>query len=311
MVVARLGERTLLLLAIILSQFGYSAWVGGDAWEWMGYANRYLTVVLPLAVTLAALGAERLFDSKGGRSLPRSLVAGGIGVLLLATALSSVIAPDKRPPLTPTDLMSLAAAGSRMLVGVCFLLRAVALTSGRPTWPRWKWATTAFVPTLSALLLTLSATAVSEWISGNAVHVLDDARMARLGLGLRETTTRDASIGVVWAGAIPYFSSRRSVDFLGKNDMYVARLPPRLPFIPGHNKWDYTYSVGTRRPDVIVQIRAATAEDIRFVLSEGYDRIGRRTFVLAGSPKVDRSRLTTFVTEFNLAARRRGGAQNR
>ena len=50
------------------------------------------------------------------------------------------------------------------------------------------------------------------------------------------------------------------IDLLGKNDRHIARLLARLPagakpfFVPGHIKWDYAYSIGTLRPDVVAQL---------------------------------------------------------
>jgi hypothetical protein len=42
-------------------------------------------------------------------------------------------------------------------------------------------------------------------------------------------------------------------DLLGKNDTRIARSAPHGDFFPGHNKWDYDYSIGEVRPDVIFQ----------------------------------------------------------
>ncbi|MGD0485404.1 MAG: hypothetical protein ABSB58_12255, partial [Gemmatimonadales bacterium] len=57
----RLRERRLALLATIaLSQLAYSVYVGGDAWEWFRYANRYIAVGVPALAILAAGGAMDL-----------------------------------------------------------------------------------------------------------------------------------------------------------------------------------------------------------------------------------------------------------
>jgi arabinofuranosyltransferase len=76
---------------------------------------------------------------------------------------------------------------------------------------------------------------------------------------LQEITTPEASIAVVGAGAIPYFSERPAIDLLGKNDPYIAQLPSQIPnaledIRPGHMKWDYDYSIGQLKPDVVVQL---------------------------------------------------------
>ena len=43
------------------------------------------------------------------------------------------------------------------------------------------------------------------------------------------------------------------LDLLGKNDTFIATSTPHGDFFPGHNKWDYNYSIGELQPDVIFQ----------------------------------------------------------
>jgi hypothetical protein len=43
-----------LITAVILGQVAYSVYVGGDAWEWFGGANRFVCVAMPLLFTLVA-----------------------------------------------------------------------------------------------------------------------------------------------------------------------------------------------------------------------------------------------------------------
>ena len=79
---------------------------------------------------------------------------------------------------------------------------------------------------------------------------------------VRELTTQEAKVAVVWAGILPYFAERHAVDLLGKNDKVIARKPMRVSaglsrfkdFYPGHLKWDYAYSIGELRPDVIISL---------------------------------------------------------
>jgi hypothetical protein len=55
-----------------------------------------------------------------------------------------------------------------------------------------------------------------------------------------------------WAGIPPYFSGLRGVDLLGKTDAHVARRPARYGRTIGHNKLDPSYSLGVRRPDLVI-----------------------------------------------------------
>lgn len=59
-------------------------------------------------------------------------------------------------------------------------------------------------------------------------------------------------IGVYYAGVTPYLLPEyRAHDFLGKSDHVIARGRAHRG-APGHNKWDYAYSLGVVRPDLIV-----------------------------------------------------------
>jgi arabinofuranosyltransferase len=77
---------------------------------------------------------------------------------------------------------------------------------------------------------------------------------------LGQLTTKDATIGVMAAGTVSYFTDRRAIDFLGKSDRYIAHLPPDLSgriawagmtSVPGHNKYDLNYSIKTLKPTYV------------------------------------------------------------
>jgi hypothetical protein len=79
---------------------------------------------------------------------------------------------------------------------------------------------------------------------------------ANQGLQLKTVLDPRASVGVTWAGAIPFFSERRAVDYLGKCDRHIAQkqADATLGFngmasVPGHNKYDLHYSIEELKPD--------------------------------------------------------------
>jgi arabinofuranosyltransferase len=81
-----------------------------------------------------------------------------------------------------------------------------------------------------------------------------------IAIALNQLTTGQATIGVYWAGAIPYYSDRRAIDFLGKSDRYIAQLPPDMSgkvawlgmnSVPGHNKYDLDYSIKILKPTYV------------------------------------------------------------
>ena len=122
-------------------------------------------------------------------------------------------------------------------------------------------------------------------------------RAATRGLALHDVTSEAATIGVFRAGAIVYFADRRGVDFLGKSDPHVARLRPDLSSIegrygmqsvPGHNKYDLTYSILRRRPTYVERwwwgSQDLTAEATALYVRASYK--GVRLHLLKDSPDV-------------------------
>ena len=63
---------------------------------------------------------------------------------------------------------------------------------------------------------------------------------------------RTPIVGIFLAGTIPYFNpSIRFHDMLGKNDPFIAQTRPHSGD-PGHNRWDYDYSLDKVQPDLII-----------------------------------------------------------
>jgi len=75
----------------------------------------------------------------------------------------------------------------------------------------------------------------------------------RIGLLLKQNTPSSSKVADFWAGSVLYFSERYGIDLLGKSDRYIARLPAAFNGTrPGHNKFDFDYSLGVLRPDFVV-----------------------------------------------------------
>jgi len=108
-----------------------------------------------------------------------------------------------------------------------------------------------------ALLIAIGAVSVmsaepwAKWILVNAPMLRTDIQRTRLGLHIKEYTDPAAVVAVHAAGQIPYYSERTVIDLLGKNDPVISHGPPATGFAPGHNKWNYEYSILQLRPDVI------------------------------------------------------------
>jgi hypothetical protein len=233
-----------LLLAILVGTAAlYSVYVGGDAWEWMLCSNRFITPVVPLLLVLASAGlvdiAQRMLR---GRTVVVCLLLCAAAVGLGAMVKVGPIRPGDGLAQGPVPLDTTAIIG--LWLSVSYLARRL------PETGRLRGI---LLPSFLSfgLLVAFDWAPVSRWLSDNGYHMGDDATLTRTGLALRSALDPRASVAVFAAGAIPYFSHARSIDLLGKNDPVIARLPSHLPFFPGHAKWDYAYSIGRLRPDVV------------------------------------------------------------
>jgi DDE superfamily endonuclease len=100
---------------------------------------------------------------------------------------------------------------------------------------------------------------------------------ARIGLYLKENTPPEAVVADSWAGSVFHFSRRPGVDLLGKTDPYIARQAPAYNgTIPGHNKFDYSYSLDERQPDYVVSsfLLPVTEEDMQEMSTSDFAYIG-------------------------------------
>ncbi len=101
------------------------------------------------------------------------------------------------------------------------------------------------------VLAVMSGRPWVAWLHDNAPLLDADQRRARLGLVIARNSSPQAVIAVHAAGQIPYYSDRTMVDLLGLNDPVVAKGPVTGAFYPGHDKWNYGYSILQLRPDLV------------------------------------------------------------
>jgi hypothetical protein len=80
-----------------------------------------------------------------------------------------------------------------------------------------------------------------------------EAPFVRAGLFLDRVTSPSTRMAHTLAGTVPYFADRPGVDLLGKCDARIAHLAVRAGLRkPGHNKFDFAYSLGELKPDLVV-----------------------------------------------------------
>jgi hypothetical protein len=94
------------------------------------------------------------------------------------------------------------------------------------------------------------------------------------------------------AGQISYYSNRYAIDLLGKNDPVIAQSPPSTAFRPGHNKWDYDYSISNLKPDLIADEWGNLRDYFEKQTDEEYTRLPNGIWVLMDSELVNKSILS-------------------
>lgn len=119
-----------------------------------------------------------------------------------------------------------------------------------------------------------------------------------LAIAINELTDENATIGVFWAGSLPYYVDRVAIDFLGKSDKYIANLPPDVSgqsagfgmnSMPGHNKHDLTYSIQTLLPTYVEEFDYG-AEKLSGWAQDHYVRVkynDAKLYLLKDSPNVN------------------------
>jgi arabinofuranosyltransferase len=164
---------------------------------------------------------------------------------------------------------------------------------------RRRWLTPATVAGVLALVLAANRTFLPEIRLEVPPHGVEENReTVNAGLAVRALTHHTATVGVFQAGALPYYSERPAVDFLGKCDPHVASLPPDLSgavawlgmsTVPGHNKYDLNYSIKELRPTYI-EGWAWGRQDLGPWVTRHYEQVvfeGQRLLFLRDSPFVD------------------------
>ena len=169
-----------------------------------------------------------------------------------------------------------------------------------------KYTTWILVPlfTLIGLLLINTRFLPEIIFSTEPYQAKANQRNINTAIALNQITTSNATVGVFWAGSIPYFTDRKAIDFLGKSDRYIAHLPPDISgavawngmnSVPGHNKYDLNYSIKTLEP-TYVQGYKWRAQNLSQWAETRYIKVefeGVNLFLLKDSPAVLWNKLNT------------------
>jgi arabinofuranosyltransferase len=281
----------LLLAALVAVQAAYSLYVGGDAWEAFGFANRYITTAAPLLMVLTALGVGELVTGHGRRLIP--WLAGALA--LMAVVVSNNWLPVGRLKLIqPSGLRPFPIAVALLGAALVFALRRAR---------RGPALVAVAVALVAVVVVQVDSAPVRDWARRNAQGYSLESYWARAGLVLRETTSPRTTVAVIGAGNTPYFSHRPSVDLLGKMDPVIAHGPMRGPLWPGHSKWNYAHSIGRLRPDVITLLWGATPDEICAIRTWGYRPVVHELLVREGAPGIRGAELERRYTTLHAPTR--------
>lgn len=288
-------SRTSITLATIwFGCLAYSIWVGGDAWEWTQMGNRYLSVGMAAATAGIFLGISQLMQNPPRE---RRLLTLGLVVFVAAGIGYGVT----------TNPITFDPEGVASQVLVLLASSFMAILSFSTYWRRPNSVFALLALALSTSLLIFSAVSALpmwHWWKHGVIHSFHDSEITMFSMEVRDSTSLEAVVATVWAGSPGYYMERNMVDILGKNDSVIAasrpaEVPPDSPvatLFPGHNKWNYEYSIGELRPDVVFQLWNPTNEDFQQLSNWGYKQFcfsdGKTpVYFLLGSPNVDWSRL--------------------
>ena len=238
--------------AMFMAMAAYAVYIGGDAWEAEMF-NRFYATILPLVPLIVGLS----FNTVRKRITPVFI---SLAVLVTSIGAGVTVNPFGFSEEHFEIVAVLSILGALMIFLVSFI-------------PRDGLIAGAVVATVCAIV---SAYPVAQQQKNN------DLLLTRTNLfvtesveTMRDTTETDAVIGTIWAGVPAYYSHRTMLDLLGKNDTFIATSAPHGDFFPGHNKWDYDYSIGKLQPDVIFQtFNRGLEEDLhQRIINWGYKKM--------------------------------------
>ena len=216
--------------AMFVAMAAYAVYIGGDAWE-AEMLNRFYATILPLVPLIAGLS----FNTLRKRLTPMFI---SLTVVLTTVGAGVTVNPFgfSRKHFYIVAVVSVAIAL------VIYLFSFI---------PRDGYVAGAVV---AAVCVIVSAYPVMQQQKNNDLLLTrTNLRITESVETMRDTTKAGARIGTVWAGVPAYYSNRTMLDLLGKNDTFIATSAPHGEFFPGHNKWDYNYSIGELQPDVVFQ----------------------------------------------------------
>ncbi len=264
-------RRKLMLFAVAVLYIFYQVWVGGDAWSYW----RMVTPIVPLIIILflnefytfiqvvIQSALTPIWDNYLNRrpvwrvdipfmtkiskkAISRTLMM--IGVLSVLLMLLADVTGVGKAGLGNTQQLFL-------IIAVVFILFSWLIGASDQTYSI-QTHHIFFSIGIASVFLFANLRFIPQMIFyAPPYQMRSNQNNVNRAIAINATTNLQSSIGVFWAGTLPYYSHRYAVDFLGKSDTYIAHLPPvantTVSTLPGHNKFDLTYSILTLQPDYV------------------------------------------------------------
>jgi len=250
---------------VVLMQI-YSICIGGDAWETYT-VNRFLAAVLPFACLNGVLWVRTVVTS------PNKIA--DLVVILVPLVLVPVQALGV--DWAPRSQASFYLLALPLICGMALVATCVINSRADPSELSERQRS---ILGMCAVLVVVVGSAGLEGVARHVsnrdpLHSDTNQTVTQEFLAVEDVTKSGASIAVVWAGVTGYNTDRKLVDLLGKNDPKIARMNVRGRVHPGHDKWDYDYSIGSLQPDVIFQLWREESEPQMYerLLRWGYERM--------------------------------------
>ncbi len=156
----------------------------------------------------------------------------------------------------------------RMLAPAMPALFILAIMASADLVARWKWlASRAYLSASILFLLPIISLFLADlpFLDDMSVRAPTSAAIANqvntnTAIAIDRMTGPHATVGVIWAGTLPYYVDRTAIDFLGKSDPHIAHLNADVSgavswsgmrSVPGHNKYDLKYSIVQLQPTYI------------------------------------------------------------
>ena len=215
-----------------------------------------------------------------------------LGIFLAQCAYSIYIGGDYAEPETNAANRFITQGMPALIILFSWITSRILsdLTTAQPQSALSKPKVNPAIPLALIILIIISGEPWFTYSIDNAPLLKADIRRVKLALHIAENTSPEAVIAVHAAGQIPYYSERTTIDLLGLNDPVVAKGQGHGEFYPGHNKWDYEYSINQLQPDLIADNFAPLAEFMRG--DKQYTKLENGIYIRNDSTLVDTSGLS-------------------